>query len=102
MGALGHSIDEINRHVKKYKFVYLLLMILSALTVTTHYFHLGMALAITVALGIALVKGTMVAGYFMHLFGEKKIIFMVLVIMLIFFVVLMALPVLTAHDHIHQ
>lgn len=102
MAGLGHTIEEINKHVKKYKLIYLALMILSALTVSTHYFHLSMALAITVALGIALVKGTMVAGYFMHLFDEKKIIFMVLAIMLLMFVILMAVPLLTVSDHIHQ
>ncbi len=102
MAGLGHTVEEINKHVAKYKKVYLALMVLSAATVATHFFHPGVAVAITVALGIALIKGTMVAGYFMHLFDEKKIVFVVLAIMLIFFAVLMALPVLTNNDHIHM
>ena len=47
------------------------------------------------ALFIATIKGALVAGYFMHLLSEKKLIIAVLALTVAFFVVLLALPVLT-------
>jgi caa(3)-type oxidase subunit IV len=55
-------------------------------------------IAVSVALFVAIVKGTLVAGYFMHLVSEKKLIYAVLVLTAAFFVALLALPVLTVHD----
>jgi len=51
--------------------------------------------AVTIALFVAIVKGSLVAGYFMHLVSEKKLIYAVLALTVAFFVVLLALPVLT-------
>jgi hypothetical protein len=36
-----------------------------------------------------------VAGYFMHLVSEKKLIYWIMLLTVVFFAVLMALPVLT-------
>ena len=52
-------------------------------------------MAVAVALFIATIKGALVAGYFMHLLSEKKLIIAVLALTVAFFVVLLALPVLT-------
>jgi caa(3)-type oxidase subunit IV len=52
-------------------------------------------MAVTVALFVAIVKGSRVAGYFMHLVSEKKLIYAVLELTIVFFAVLLALPVLT-------
>ncbi len=49
----------------------------------------------TVALFVATVKGALVAGYFMHLVSEKKLIYAVLALTVAFFVALLALPVVT-------
>ena len=54
-----------------------------------------MPLAVTVALAVATIKGTLVACYFMHLVSEKKLIYAVLVLTVVFFAVLLALPTLT-------
>ena len=43
---------------------------------------------------IASIKGSLVACYFMHLISEKKIIYWVLALTVVFFVVLMLVPVL--------
>jgi cytochrome c oxidase subunit 4 len=91
-----HSVEEINQHVKKYIKVFVALLILTGVTVAASYLNVTVAVAIGIGLLIALFKGTLVAGYFMHLFGEKKIIYWILLLMLIFFVVLLFLPVLTA------
>ena len=38
------------------------------------------------------------ACYFMHLISEKKLIYAVLGLTVVFFIALLALPVLTVHD----
>ena len=48
--------------------------------------------AIMIALAIALTKGFLVAGYFMHLLSEKKLIYAVLLLTVVFFIFLMYLP----------
>ena len=47
---------------------------------------------------IASLFAGLVACYFMHLISEKKLIYAVLALTVAFFVVLLALPVLTVHD----
>jgi cytochrome c oxidase subunit 4 len=68
-------------------------MALTLVTVTVSYLHLETKEAIIVALIIATVKGTLVASYFMHLVSEKKMIYYTLILTLVFFVVLMGLPI---------
>ena len=62
------------------------------------YVHLPVPQAVGVALLVATIKGSLVACYFMHLISEKKLILAVLLLTAVFFVVLMALPVLTHSD----
>jgi cytochrome c oxidase subunit 4 len=52
-------------------------------------------MAVTVALLVATIKGTLVACYFMHLISEKKLIYAVMALTVAFFFVLLSLPVLT-------
>ena len=49
----------------------------------------------TVALLVATIKGSLVACYFMHLVSEKKLIYAVLVLTVVFFIALLALPAVT-------
>jgi cytochrome c oxidase subunit 4 len=86
---------EIDRHVKVYITVFVALMVLTVVTVAVSYLHLPVAMAVTVALLVATVKGSLVACYFMHLISEKKLIYAVLVLTALFFVVLLALPTVT-------
>ena len=92
-----HAAD-IDRHVRVYITVFVALMVLTVVTVAISRFHLPVPIAISVALIVATVKGTLVACYFMHLISEKKLIYAVLILTAAFFVVLLALPVLTVHD----
>ena len=62
--------------------------------------HLAVPLAITVALIIASVKGSLVAAVFMHLSHEKKWIYGSLILTVAFFLVLMAVPLFTVMDTI--
>ena len=92
-----HAAD-IDRHVRVYVTVFVALMVLTIVTVTVSRFHLPVPIAVTVALIIATIKGSLVACYFMHLISEKKLIYAVLALTVVFFVALMTLPILTVRD----
>jgi cytochrome c oxidase subunit 4 len=89
-----HAAD-IDRHVRVYITVFVALMALTLITVAISYLHLPTSLAITVALLVATIKGSLVACYFMHLISEKKLILAVLVLTAVFFLALLALPAVT-------
>jgi cytochrome c oxidase subunit IV len=89
-----HAVD-IDRHVRSYITVFVALMVLTIITVAISYLDLSVPLAVTVALIVATIKGALVAGVFMHLRSEQKLIYAVLVVTVLFFIVLMALPVFT-------
>jgi cytochrome c oxidase subunit 4 len=91
----GHDAADIDRHVKVYITVFFSLMVLTIVTVTVSRFHLPVPYAVTVALLIAIIKGSLVACYFMHLISEKKLIYAVMALTVVFFAVLLSLPVLT-------
>jgi cytochrome c oxidase subunit 4 len=92
-----HAVD-IDHHVKIYITVFVALMVLTVVTVAISYLHLPIAMAVTVALVVATVKGSLVACYFMHLISEKKLIYAVLALTVIFFIALLALPAVTHSD----
>jgi cytochrome c oxidase subunit 4 len=85
-----HSPEEIKREVRVYLVVFVALAALTAVTVGSFYAlkSYPVGVAIGVALAIALVKGSLVAGYFMHLLSEKKLIYAVLILTVFFFFVL--------------
>jgi cytochrome c oxidase subunit IV len=86
----GH--DDIRAHVRTYIGVFVALMVLTGVTVGVSYLHLPVPAAITVALIIAIVKGSLVALFFMHLSNEKKIIYAALVLTVAFFTFEMYIP----------
>jgi cytochrome c oxidase subunit 4 len=92
-----HAAD-IDKHVRIYITVFVALMVLTVITVAIARVHLPLPLAVTAALAVAIVKGSLVACYFMHLISEKKLIYAVLGLTAAFFVVLLALPTLTHTD----
>ena len=92
-----HAAD-IDRHVRVYITVFVALMALTIITVAISYLHLPLPLAVTAALLVAIVKGSLVACYFMHLISEKKLIYAVLGLTAVFFLALLALPVVTVHN----
>ena len=93
--ATSDHAADIDRHVRIYITVFVALMVLTIITVAISYLHLPIAAAVSVALLVATIKGSLVACYFMHLISEKKLIYAVLVITVIKFVALLALPALT-------
>jgi cytochrome c oxidase subunit 4 len=90
-----HAAD-IDKHVRTYILVFAALAVLTVVTVAVYYLHLPVLPAIGLALLIASVKAGLVACYFMHLISEKRLIFLVLVITVVFFVALLLLPVVTS------
>ena len=91
-----HSPEEIKSEMKIYIGVFVMLAILTAATVAARYtLHLSMPGTIAVALAIACVKGSLVAAFFMHLINEKKLIYSILILTVVFFAALLWLPV---HD----
>lgn len=94
-GIAGDHASEIDRHVRVYISVFVALMILTVITVAVSYLHLPLAGAVAVALLVATIKGSLVACYFMHLISEKKLIYAVLALTVVFFAALLALPVVT-------
>lgn len=100
-----HAVDgnhplDIKKHVRTYVLVFVALMVLTLVTVTVSYLHLETHEAITIALIIATVKGSLVASYFMHLISEKRLIYSVLILTAVFFVGLMFLPIFGHADAI--
>ena len=92
-----HAAD-IDKHVRVYITVFVALMALTIITVAISRFHLPVHIAVTVALLVAIVKGSLVACYFMHLISEKKLILAVLLLTVVFFVALLFLPIATVHN----
>ena len=95
-----HSADDVKKSVRKYLTVGALLFMFTAITVAANQVHLAIPAAITVALIIATIKGSMVASVFMHLSAEKRWIYGALILTLVGFIVLMSVPGLTVMDSI--
>ena len=96
--APGHDAADIDRHVRVYITVFVTLMVLTIVTVAISRFHLPVHQAVTIALIVATIKGSLVACYFMHLISEKKLIYAVLGLTVAFFIALLFLPILTVHN----
>ena len=91
---------EVKKSVRKYLMIGAALLVFTGITVAANLVHLAVPLAITVALIIASIKGAMVAAVFMHLNHEKQWIYGSLILTVVFFVVLLILPLLTIADTI--
>lgn len=94
-----HSPEAIHRAVKKYKMVGAVLFAGTVLTVAMYYVHIpSVAITIAVALLIASVKAAFVAGVFMHLSDERKMIYGILLCTVFFLIGLMGLTLWAMHD----
>jgi cytochrome c oxidase subunit 4 len=98
----AHASDDISKHVKTYFMVFGTLMVLTVITVGVSYLHLPVHEAILVALLIATIKASLVALFFMHLNHERRLIYWVLALTVVFFTVLMLVPISTNLDRIVQ
>ncbi len=97
-----NSFEEIKKQQKTYWVIGASLFVLTFVTVWASYWQLGAGMALFVALLIASVKGGLVANYFMHLNHEKQLVYFVLILTVIFFIVLMAVPLITIEDSVGE
>ncbi len=86
------------KEVKRYWMVFAALTIGTIITVGIANIHFGIILGIIVAVIVALVKGSLVAGYFMHLFHEREFIYFVLAMTGVFALTMIVLILWTDGD----
>ena len=92
--------EAIKKSIRSYMFIGAMLLVFTGITVAVNQFHLAVPAAITLALIIATIKGSMVASVFMHLSHEKKWIYGSLILTVIGFLLVIFLPLLTIGDTI--
>ena len=98
---MGADHAEINRHVRVYLMVFASLLVLTGLTVAAwKWGPAAIGPSIAIALLIAIVKASLVALFFMHLSTEKRLVYWVLALTVVFFFALLFLPNLTASNAI--
>jgi len=97
-----HSIEAARKHIRTYLIVGVALLCGTLLTVWASLIDFGSReINIALALFIASTKGFLVAGFFMHLISERKMIYAVLSFTTFFFVALMYLTLFSmAHGNI--
>lgn len=81
MSDLTH-VEDVKKHVRIYISVFAALAVLTVVTVGIGYMDLPIIPALVVGLTIATIKGALVAGYFMHLITERRLIQSVVVLSL--------------------
>jgi cytochrome c oxidase subunit 4 len=97
-----HTPEQIKKEMRVYILVFISLAVLTGVTVGVCYgLDLPIHYAIMVAMAVALIKGALVACFFMHLISERKLIYGVLIMTVIFFIALIALPVSHMLDRLH-
>jgi caa(3)-type oxidase subunit IV len=91
--AIAHddhnSPEAIQKEIKRYLLVFAALAFLTGVTVWLCFgLKMPVHTAIAIALAVACLKGFLVAGFFMHLLSEKKLIYGVLLLTVAFFFML--------------
>jgi len=90
----GHGHHDVSKEVRKYLLVFGALIIGTILTVAVSYIELHPHWKnVAIGLVIATVKGALVAGFFMHLIDERKLIYGVLGATVFFAIGLMYLTI---------
>jgi cytochrome c oxidase subunit 4 len=87
-------------HVKRYVAVFGALLALTLVTVAISYLQLPSTPTVALGLTIAAAKATLVALFFMHLKGERPMVFWPLALTAFLFAALFAFVLWTEADHI--
>ena len=103
--ADGHSQSpqETPHHpveVRSYLFVFAALLALTVITVTVASLKLAIAAAVVIALAIAITKASLVAVFFMHLKGERPMVYWPLGLTAVLFLALFAFLLWSDGDHL--
>jgi cytochrome c oxidase subunit 4 len=89
-----HDGHDVAKDVRKYVLVFVALIIGTIFTVWASTIRFpSHSMNIAVALVIASVKVFLVAGFFMHLISEKKLIYSIMAVTVFFFIGLMYLTI---------
>jgi cytochrome c oxidase subunit 4 len=91
----AHAAHDMKKTIRTYYMVFGALMVFTIITVAVSYLDLPVAMAIFIALVVASIKGSLVALFFMHLIDERKLVYWVLSLTVVFFVFLMFVPLAT-------
>ena len=86
-----NSKEAIQEHIRVYMMVFGALAVLTVITVLASFLKVSTSEAIFLALIIASVKASLVAGYFMHLVSEKSMIISILLLTVFFFFIMIFL-----------
>src|SRR5207244_252914 len=86
--------EEIKKHVRVYLVIFAALLVGTFVTVWLNSIHFARFwVTVAIALFVATIKASLVAGFFMHLISEKKAIYAVMATTVFFFAALMYLTV---------
>ena len=97
---MSGSAEEVKKHIDVYMKVAGALAVGTVVTVLASFVDVGVALGIVIALIIALTKGSLVVAFFMHLLEERsRAIRWTLALTVVFWFVLMLVPLFTMMDH---
>ena len=96
-----HDISSIQDHIRVYLIVFGALAVLTIVTVIASYLEISTSEGIFLALIIASMKASLVAAYFMHLISERNTIIWILLLTVVFFFVLLFLPLISYTDQVH-
>ena len=97
----AESAADIKEATRKYVYVFVALLLGTLITVLASYIPWGnREINIAVALAIAAVKAALVAGFFMHLISERKMIYGILGATAFFFAGLMGLIIYSNADEL--
>ena len=97
---MSHDID-IDKTVRTYMLVFGALLVGTVLTVAASYIELPPGPGIALALAIACAKGSLVVLFFMHMIDEKKLIYWVMALAVVFFIFELFVPLITESNNIH-
>ena len=86
--------DDIKHHIGIYRNVFIALLFFTGMTVGVSYIEFSsITFGLFLGLLIACIKGYLVAANFMHLNNEKSFIYGTLIMTVVFFFVLLAIPI---------
>jgi cytochrome c oxidase subunit 4 len=98
MSAPGSTAHAVN--VRPYLLVFGTLLLLTVVTVAVASLDLGESTTVLVAVSIATIKASLVAMFFMHLKGEKPMVFWSLGLTAVLFAALFAFLLWSEGDHL--
>jgi len=85
--------EDIKHHISIYRNVFIVLLFFTICTVAVSYVNFQYAwIGLFIGLVIAIIKGSLVASEFMHLNNERRFIYGVLLLTVVFFFVLLFMP----------